>query len=156
MIAAALAWAASVKYWIYAGIAALLIAATVWILDREYDRGYVAGRASGDAVLAKASQKSLEQRAADEKAYRALENRFARIDHELAKRENQQAIATVERVRTVKEIVRENPTFGSLTRPDALRSVRDADFARLRDAAAAADVPANGIAGLPASGIAER
>ena len=41
------------QIWIYAAIAVGLVLGTVWILDREYDRGYVAGRAIGDAAIAK-------------------------------------------------------------------------------------------------------
>ena len=44
------------------------------------------------------------------------------------------------------------PNFSVVSRPVDLGSVRDADLARLRAAAAATDVPGDGVAGLPAAG----
>lgn len=156
MIAAALAWASVYRLWIYVAIAVCLVLGTVWLLDTQYDRGYVAGRAIGDAALARVALDSQRQRADDEKAYRALAEKFARLDHELARREALAASITVERVRTVKEIVNAYPEFGRVSRPDALGSVRNADLDRLRRAAAATHVPGNRFAGLPGAHSPER
>jgi glutamate-1-semialdehyde aminotransferase len=144
------------KWWIYGGIAVALILGTIWILDRQYDRGYVAGKALGDAAIAAASTKALEQKADDERAYRALSEKFARLDFELAKRETVQQVETIERVRTVKGIVSAYPNFGAVTRPAALSVVRDADLARLRAASDATHVPGNGAPRLPAADSRER
>ena len=144
------------KWWIYGGVAVCLVLGTVWILGKHYERGYVAGKAVGDAALAKARTLALQQHADDEAAYRKLGERFARLDHEMAKRETANEVRTVERVRTVKEIVNANPTFGLLARPLALSELRDADLARLRAAADATHVPGDGDARLPGAGIRDR
>lgn len=115
-----------------------------------YDNGFEAGQARADARLV-AARLQAEQERADALARLTQANAdMVKLQADTTRRIAEIEKRTPVRVRTVERVIRENPDFASVVRPDDLARLRDEQTAELVDAAGrGSDLSRRILSGLP-------
>ncbi len=109
----------------------LLVLGAWW----AYSAGYDAGRAKSDAILTAAKLQAETERA-DALAKLAQVNAQAvKAQAEADRRIAQAQSKTATRLQTVERVIREEPSFSAVVRPDHLGRLRDEQLAELVEAA---------------------